>query len=708
MKSIFKIFCVACILGVIGCSQDITQVVDKESGKDLNVPSIKLDTTHLNITIEDVTLNNEDTQKAIAELSQTNSPTTRAIKLDDKGKIKGEQKFTAICYLLNTKTNHLGQFELDWTIKKNGTKITLEGNSNRNINIVWKHGTKLRNIEGSNWEICGIAGGGKSILKGNPSQPQDCEAVSFEPKTIDEVNNGEVAIPFISNYRPVRFTDKKIARLNFSFNFVGTLIKLKLKRDNSVTQDENFFFNTTGLNPIGVFLMQDLTTKNPKQNKELKDLWTSTAPIPENDNQNANKYQLLLRGDKALTLNEGSNQYFIWYVWGMPHKDISVVETTMGSLDGGYIIKQDGKQGPLWSKHHFKNDEGKVKTFNLSIHAPEPYPSFNFLNILERVAEHNLESSKTWWTSDVIRGKKDRFTKKPTVDQSVFFSYDDAVNPDNMPDGYHLPSLDEMTILFPYQAKYNNGADDIKWKQDFTNKTSPWKEWVPLYAYQDKYVSNNKNVWVVCDNPAITRNIATASSNKQTILNRFNDRNVKEFNSYIYNRNNGAIFYSIRFAENSAYGNKIRCAYKWDFSEVGAGKKGYVDITCRWIGDSPVTIDEITNDWWWSHNRQYNKTRRLPAEGEFEAGKFKSIAQGGAYMCSGKYELNQGGGSIFNRIFNGEWHGGSLQRKNYEANRGLVRPFKNAMMCNEKSSYEGGNEKLLEENTGKGTGQVLK
>ena len=699
MKSILNIFCLACVLGVIGCSQDLIQTVDKERGRDLTSSTIKLDTTYLNLNIEDVELNNEDTQKAIAELSQTNAPTTRAIKLDDKGKIKGEQKFTSICFIRNTETNQLGRFELDWTIKKNGTKITLAGEQIRNnVVITWKQGTAPAKISGDKWQVCGIAGGGKiANIKGH-------EVISFAPDMQNVSSEGELAIPFISDYRKVRTDVKKPISINFGFKMVGTLLKLKVKRDNNVTRDEVFFFRTTGINPIGAFSLQNLTTNTLAEKAE----WYSTAPIPTDDNKDADKYSIRPNSINAIKVSEKGSNYFIWYVWGMPNKERSVVETTMGSLDGGYIIKQDGKQGPLWSKHHFKNDEGKVKTFNLSIHAPEPYPSFNFLNILERVAEHNLESSKTWWTSDVIRGKKHRFTKRPVVDESVFFSYDDAVNPDNMPDGYHLPSLDEMTILFPYQAKYNNGADDIKWRQDFTNKTSPWKEWIPLYAYQDKYVSNNKNVWVVCDNPAITRNIATASSNKQTILNSFNDRNVKEFNSYIYNPNNGAIFYSIRFAGNSAYGNKIRCAYKWDFSEVGAGKKGYVDITCRWIGDSPVTIDEITKAQWWQHNSQYNITRRLPAEGEFEAGKFKSIAQGGAYMCSGKYELNQGGGSIFNRIFNGEWHGGSLQRKNYEANRGLVRPFKNAMMCNEKSSYKENKEELLEENTGKGTGQVLK
>ncbi len=700
MKSILNIFCLACVLGLIGCSQDLIQTVDKERGRDLTSSTIKLDTTYLNLNIEEVELNNEDTQKAIAELSQTNAPTTRAIKLDDKGKIKGEQKFTAICFIRNTETNQLGRFELDWTIKKNGTKITLAGEQIRkDVVITWKQGTAPTKISGDKWQVCGIAGGGKiANINGH-------EVISFAPDMQNVSSEGELAIPFISDYRKVRTDVKKPISINFGFKMVGTLLKLKVKRDNNVTQDEVFFFRTTGINPIGAFSLQNLTTNTLAEKAE----WHSTAPIPTDDNKDADKYSIRTNSINALKVSEKGSNYFIWYVWGMPNKDRSVVETTMGSLDGGYIIKQDGKQGPLWSKHHFKNDEGKVKTFNLSIHKPEPYPSFNFLNILERVAEHNLEAPKKWWESDKVKGvkPKNKWIKNGVYicDESVFFDYYTAVNPDFMPEGYHLPSLNEMTILFPYQE--STGDKDFEWKKDFTKKDAPWIEKVPLYAYQGTYTSEGKKMWGVFDNKYSKKFIP---KNETTILNSYNDRNVKEFKSYIYNPNNTDVFYSIRFEDNYTYRNKIRCAYKWDFSKAKPQtiSEGYVEITSRWIGDSPVTIDEITNNAWWQHNSQYNVVRRLPSQGESNSNNISSVPVAGTYLCSNKYDWEQNGGNIFARQFNTMYNNGSLQRKNYNSNRGLVRPFKNAMMCNEKSSYEGDKEKLLEEDTGKGTGQVLK
>lgn len=704
MKSILNIFCLACVLGLIGCSsQDLTQTVDKERGRDLTSSTIKLDTTYLNFNIGEVELNNEDTKTAIAELLQTNAPRTRAITLDGKGKMQAEQTFTAICYLLNTKTNQLGRFELDWIIKKNGTKITLAGEQIRkNIPIVWKHGTTPTTISGNDWQVCGIAGGGKELLKEN------CESVSFEPLLINVTGEGQVAIPFLSNYRPVKFTDKNIAHLNFGFNFVGTLLKLKVKRDNSVTDDQDFFFNTTGLNPIGVFLMQDLTTHAPL-NKPLKELWTSTIPLLVDDSKDSEKYHLTLKGSDALKVTENKTDYFIWYVWGMPNTERSTVETTMGSLTGGYIVKLNNKQGPLWSKHNFSNDEGKVKTFNLSIHNPEPFPSFFFLNILERAAEHNLEAAKTWWESDKVKvGWSNRHMPVKKPDESVFFSYDQAVNPDFMPAGYHLPSLDEMTILFPYAATVHDGEDDLYWKKDFTNKTSPWTEWVTLYAYQDTYItSDNRKMWVVCDNATDKDHIASDNAKQQELLQRYYDRNIKGFYSYIYNPNGGNVIYSIRFAENSVYSNKIRCAYKWDFRHIGLRNysDGYVEITSRWIGDAPVTIDDIIKDEWWQHNGKHNVVRRLPAQGETSGKGVGNFPYAGTYLCSGKYDFGTFSNGNFARVFNTDWYGGTFQRKSHAVDKGLIHPFKNTMMCNERSA-KGGDE-FFEENTGNGGGQTF-
>lgn len=719
MKYLLNILCLTCLLGFVGCSQDL--VLNDDGGKsvDPKTNSAKFDTTYVNINLGGAALESEETQKAMAELVNTRAVNTRAVRLDGKGKVSGDQKFIANCYLVNTKTGQLGNFTLDWTIKKNGQQIKLEGDFKRRVAIAWQHGTAPENISGNDWKVCGVAGGGKHVLKGVPGASQDCEAVSFEPTVIDQVNKGEVAIPFVSDYSAVKTATTagaSTASLKFNFKFIGTLLKLKLKRDNTVTDDKDFFFNTTGLNPVGVFLMRDVTTKKPVSDKSLKDLWTSTAPVASNGNLNADKYQIILKGDNAEEVKEGANSYYVWYVWGMPNKDKSVAETRMGSLNGGYIIKQDNKQGPFWSRHNFKNDESKVKMFCLSVNKPEPFPSFSFLNILERSAEHNLEAPKTWWTSDYVKGARPKSKRGPKglyiADNNYFFKYEDAVSPDFMPEGYHLPSIDEMTVLFPYKGRTDPAADYL-WDNGFNDKNTPWEEWLTLYAYQMTYVNrkDNKTQWVVCDNASDASKDIDEEFDHQLkeIKDNFRYRNIKGFNSYFYRPKDQKVIYSIRFAESTVYGNKICCAYKWDYSKVGVNpndlEKSYIEITSRWIGDAPLKIDDITKPEWWENNKKYNVVRRLPAQGEVTAKNNGSYLVAGTYLCSGKYDFKNTLSGVYARSFNSMWKGGGFQRKTYGIGSGLIRPFKNKMMCNERGDEQSTN--FFEENTGKGKGQNL-
>ncbi|MES5167245.1 hypothetical protein ABVC73_01345 [Prevotella melaninogenica] len=718
MKYLLNILCLTCLLGFVGCSQDLALNDDGGKSVDPKTNSAKFDTTYVNINLGGAALESEETQKAMAELVNTRAVNTRAVRLDSKGKVSGDQKFIANCYLVNTKTGQLGNFTLDWTIKKNGKQIKLEGDFRRRVAIAWQHGTAPENISGNDWKVCGVAGGGKQDLKGAPGASKDCEAVSFEPTVIDQVNKGEVAIPFVSDYSAVKTATTagaSTAFLKFNFKFIGTLLKLKLKRDNTVTDDKDFFFNTTGLNPVGVFLMRDVQTKKPVSDKSLKDLWNSTAPVASESTPNADKYQIILRGDNATEVKEGANSYYVWYVWGMPNKDKSVAETTMGSLNGGYIIKQDNKQGPFWSRHNFKNDESKVKMFCLSVNKPEPFPSFNFLNILERSAEHNLEAPKTWWTSDYVKGArpKPRAPKGMYIaSDNYFFKYEDAMSPDFMPEGYHLPSIDEMTVLFPYKGS-TDPEEDLEWGKDFNNKTSPWVEWVTLYAYQMTYANleNNKKKWIVCDNASDASKDIDEEFDHQLkdIKDNFRYRNIKGFNSYFYKPDGQNVIYSIRFAENTVYGNKICCAYKWDYSKVDVHpndlEKSYIEITSRWIGDAPLKIDDITKPEWWENNKKYNVVRRLPAQGEVTAKDYKSYLVAGTYLCSGKYYFKNTLSGVYARTFNSKWSGGGFQRKTYGIGSGLIRPFKNKMMCNERGDEYSPN--FFEENTGKGKGQNL-
>lgn len=669
MKSIINIFCVACLLGLIGCSHDYVQTDDAEKAKSVEVAVAAYDTTYLNFGVDDATFSNSDTKQAAAAMTQLKAVKTRALVLDGKGHVEDGQSFPAICFLRNKRTGQLGRFDLTWNVTAGGLKLV--GNKERGFAVVWAKGTAPTRLSGDDWEVCAIAGGGQAMQKDGR------EVVSFDANPNKAFVAGALDVPFISDYSKVRnlaVEGGQKSLIKFNFKLAGTLLKLKVKRDPIVTSDQKFYFRTNGIHRKGVFSLQGLDgNKTPLDKAE----WTSELATDY-------KYDITLEASDAVKLSEDGNNYYLWYIWGMPNKANTNVETTMVAPEGGYVIKQSGKQGPLVSTHKFGNDEGKIKTFNLIIHDREPYPGFNFLNIMDRVAEHNLEARQTWWESDKVKG-----VKKPShgpkdqysADQNVFINYNTAVMSDFMPEGYHLPSFNELTILFPYQE--STGDKDFEWKKDFTSKTGPWTEKVVMYAEQSAYQIEGQNVWGVFDNDASKRFIP---SDRSDIKDSYNHKIVPEFKSYIYNPNGGNVFYSIRFADNNnGYGNKIRCAYKWDFTKA-TGKsetyqEGYVEITCRWIGDSPVTIDDITDDAWWQRNSRHNVVRRLPAQGEVDPkGGITSATVSGTYLCTNKYDMSRWGGNIYARQFNTHHKNGSIQRKNYNIDRGLVRPFKNAMM----------------------------
>ncbi len=180
------------------------------------------------------------------------------------------------------------------------------------------------------------------------------------------------------------------------------------------------------------------------------------------------------------------------------------------------------------------------------------------------------------------------------------------------------------------------------------------------------------------------------------------DRNIKGFTSYFWNKKGDQYIYAIRFEGNEYYNDKIRCAYRYKMLNLNVWrdnpliKEQQMIVTSRWIGDAPITIDDIANDAWWEHNKEYNVIRKLPAEGFFTSRGLTGAGQAGCYLTAGYY-LFDNYWSQWYRMFDADWKYGSFQRKKIDTKKGLIRPITNTMMCNEKAG---------EENTGNGTGQT--
>ncbi len=706
------------------CASDIENIQpsspDKEQGQ------TKYPTTTIRMYIGDMQMDGK-TQKIVRELAsnaKTRGGITRAISLDGNGKVEAKQDFVATCYIMNERTQQLGKFTYKWRTKRSDSNYLLLDDPNgegklQNITVTWILGSPSNNISGDGWKVCAVAGGTEKEVRGANGTKR--HSVNFQPQMVPDnspyteqggnvrmANNNE-PIAFISNSKPVTMRNGA-PFVRFRFKMPGTLVKIKVKRDDNVSKSHDYFLKTNALHPMGVFC--PITDKGKLKAGDISTWWESTCPLVVRNFDNNDNYILHLNGkaDEAIHLTEGGAEYDVWYMWGMP-TDKTGVETMMGSWTGGYILKQAKKanvRGPFISKHIFKNDGGKIRTLTANVNDSEPYPAFNFLNFLSRAAKHNIAAPKTWWDNDlVIPGDKwpDDSHDWRKKNGSVWYTWEEAMQHKRvMPEDnvWHTPSLTELTTLFPFPAVYGKWEDqgkDIDLKPDnrtFSDKNRLWQEWMTLYAE----IEDSEGFLYVRD--LIPDNGGDLAEAQMEGLN------TQGFFSNFYTTDDGKTTYAIRFFRSSKYGDRLCCAYKWEtrnWPNRQNTNENQLVVTSRWIGNAPLKVSDIMSDAWWNgEDSKFNVQVKLPLQGESTKGLrllptnwHNGMMLVAANTYQGKGSANTG---HFCRSFS-NWKSGTFQRKNYWGTA-FIHPFTNLMMCNEKGML---GDKYNEEGSGHGSGK---
>lgn len=726
--NIFKGFVIFSLLVIFlsGCTE-MPLVSDNDDLKG-NKTQERSEVTTLSMDVDPSFLTEQDAKNMatmVSEMRDQHSVKTRAVNLDVNGQIANTDHFKATCYLTNEQGENavLGRFELEWKIKVDSKtkKITLQGARTRNVNVTWLKGGAHNTLTGDKWKVCGFSGGtvknielNKYNAQGQIAGKERREVISFMKADLkgESVEDNIKDFPIASDYQKVEIGQRKHPLLKFHFRPLGVLLKVEIKVDRNVSTDEKFYFNTTALEPEGVFFIQK-AGGGKFDNDILSKRWQYNPPKNEkflkkdfDGNIDLDKYGIILDVRKGLEVDRCDEKthrklgkFYRWYLWGMPVHKTGGVETNIGALNGGYIIKQIGGKGPFTSKYSYVNDEGKLRRITGVMAKPEPYPHFQFLNMLNRMAPHALKAERTWWEDDrVDKTTKGRFKKEFTTGFNRFFSYADAQKADFYPAGYRLPTFDEMTILFPNPK---NRPNDLIWwttnNGSFSDPNYGYEEWVTLYAPLHKDESNRL---FLCDNWDMANNNAYQHLRDSTQV-----RNIKGFTSYYYNPRGKGFIYAIRFERNVIYGNRLRCAYRYEMKNLEEGFKNLSQTECqmivtsRWIGDAPLTVEDISNEQWWKNGEQYNIVRKLPAQGQYKGTGLAGTGDSGSYYTLGLY-----GSKLQNmtKVFS-IWKGGSFQRKTFGIPRALIFPITNAMMCNEKGKEYG--DKYGEEGTKHASGK---
>ena len=708
------------------CANDIEESLpDKPQGTEQT--QTKYPTTTIRMYIGTPEMDGE-TKKIVHELAsnaKTRGTLTRALTLDGNGKVEADQDFVATCYIINERTQQLGKFTYTWKTKRGKNNYPLLKDPNgenipHTFRVQWVHGTPVTTLSGNGWKVCAVAGGTDKEVAGGINGKMR-HSVNFQPQMIkdDSPNTPQGGnVRMADNNEPLAFVSERkdiivkggIPVARFKFKMPGTLVRIKVKRDDNVSKSNDYFLKTNALHPMGVFC--PIGADGRLKAGGISTWWESTCPVIVRNFNNNDNYILHLNGkaDEAIHLTEGGAKYDVWYMWGMP-TDKTGSETMMGSWTGGYILKQAknvNAQGPFVSKHNFKNDGGKIRTLTAHVHDSEPYPAFNFLNFLSRAAKHNVAAPKTWWDNDlVIPGDKwpDDSHDWRKKDGNVWYKREEAiahrlVMPEE--DVWHTPSLTELTTLLPFPAVYGDWTDQGKdivlesGDRTFKDKYKLWQEWMTLYADLEE-----------SDGKMFVRDLFPGNGG-DLAADQLKNLNTQGFWTYYYTTEDGKKTYAIRFWGSTKYGNRLCCAYKWEtknWPNCEWTNENQLIVTSRWIGNAPLKLSDIISDAWWNgEDSKYNVQVKLPLQGESTKGlllKPTNWHNGMMLIAANTYQI---GGSAntghFTRSFS-NWKGGTFQRKN-NWSTAFIHPFTNRQMCLERGKW---GDEYFEEGSGKGTGK---
>ncbi|WP_311560933.1 hypothetical protein [Prevotella bivia] len=708
------------------CANDIEESLpDKPQGTEQTQTKYPTTTIRMYIGIPEM---DGETKKIVHELAsnaKTRGTLTRALTLDGNGKVEADQDFVATCYIINERTQQLGKFTYTWKTKRGKNNYPLLKDPNgenipHTFRVQWVHGTPVTTLSGNGWKVCAVAGGTDKEVAGGINGKMR-HSVNFQPQMIkdDSPNTPQGGnVRMADNNEPLAFVSERkdiivkggIPVARFKFKMPGTLVRIKVKRDDNVSKSNDYFLKTNALHPMGVFC--PIGADGRLKAGGISTWWESTCPVIVRNFNNNDNYILHLNGkaDEAIHLTEGGAKYDVWYMWGMP-TDKTGSETMMGSWTGGYILKQAknvNAQGPFVSKHNFKNDGGKIRTLTAHVHDSEPYPAFNFLNFLSRAAKHNVAAPKTWWDNDlVIPGNKwpDDSHDWRKKDGNVWYKWEEAiahrlVMPEE--DVWHTPSLTELTTLLPFPAVYGDWTDQGKdivlesGDRTFKDKYKLWQEWMTLYADLEE-----------SDGKMFVRDLFPGNGG-DLAADQLKNLNTQGFWTYYYTTEDGKKTYAIRFWGSTKYGNRLCCAYKWEtknWPNCEWTNENQLIVTSRWIGNAPLKLSDIMSDAWWNgEDSKYNVQVKLPLQGESTKGlllKPTNWHNGMMLIAANTYQI---GGSAntghFTRSFS-NWKGGTFQRKN-NWSTAFIHPFTNRQMCLERGKW---GDEYFEEGSGKGTGK---
>ena len=655
-------FLLVSIFVVSACSEAV--ILPNEEGHDL-----ALSTKTTFITIDESTAGAEMPKRAALPSDGSTKATRAAVTMDEHFNLLGNdpEEFETDAYIIyednfinDNGKRHIAYLKIRWKqVKKvNGgfelstyePKIELEWPNHNPIPI------KNESDGKSKWYICGIIGGTmERVFK--DSVPLSVEFYKDSKKLNELVSvNGKNCrrfnIPFVAQWTKLGIKGKnKITFSGLQFKPQGVVFHIKIKRnDKLITNpaDYNYMFASTALtgNIFYVFNDWDLDYQNSnvhivndqKKFNQVADYWRWYFPKDqrklggrEKGSDEEMAYQCKLKGQDKKGVD-----YDEFWVWGMPIEHgarqfngdgYMEHNTSITSYHGGFALGWTGSDFKKVERGEFlvansdygvitdewkqpivdwKSYNGKIIDVNLKVKRPGS-KKYKWCIPLERFAKSNLSvANPREFTNDLSSGSgKGIFPQRNTKYRP--YSLQSIMNSHQYPQGYHVPSLYELTAAFPY-FKYRLGDNwDDKDKTDMSGK---------LLSFNEKTDKGNPKPYYGLEYLRL-------------FGDEYDENNFINFNSiYKRVRSNGKdVIYAIRFIYNSSdnnnkkkateVGNRYRCAYRYVISADGMNddKKGHrLSVTARWLGNVPISIEDVATETFWEYNNSMDVIRIFNVE----------------------------------------------------------------------------------------------
>lgn len=687
------IFCAIALLVLsAGCADETfpePNSKETETSKERATSVITIDNGSAGVSLPQSTASTRAavTMNEMFQLTEDNDFETDAylIKEDDDESINDKRKLAYLHIRWKNKTKTAD----GWSLSTYEPSITLEWINKKAVDIMPGENWYVAGIVGGDMERSKGIPNTVEFYGQEGKKPKVMNASVAGSDSKHKFN-----VPFVANWVKVGIKEKnKIEFQNMHFEPQGVVFKVKVKRNEKLLKPEEheYMFSSTGLSPNVFFSFVDYDKGiDPRQshnvrvshNNPVKDYWVWHYPTDLRDLGDGTEKQTngaLLPAKKTYLFSHTTElryrytypaskstnkDYDVFYAWGMPIKGGEFVEyktytgtdnkkaatsdlskakfelsntTAITSAHGGFMLGWLNGQGKVRGEflcgtphtNEFQRIDdwspymGKIMDVNLKVMRPGD-KRYKWRVPLARMAKSNLAHPENVYNEIPIDQLTFTNDLEPNLGKGRFKQSElqILVEAGKGPKDYHIPTIEEFGAALPYATKkcdpdWTENQKDLEGRNLGFEKDGLgpqldgyFKEWLQLKDLQG----------------------FSAPSLYNSIYKTVIDGNSK----VIY----GIRFEHVRSTDNKDLtGNRYRCAYRFVIHTAdkngcnvdGRGRR--LAITARWLGNLPITIDEIAKPDYWNKNNTNDVVRILNDDGDR---KEKQIVDDACYFSGSK------------------------------------------------------------------------